>query len=100
MLSEVVMGDQSQSESVRGNQGRSEPLTCQSGSASCNQRSSEAIKSEQLTCQSGSASCPPSSSSPASTYGKMRGRQGEHLHARRGPEEVQQRREHRGFPGA
>ena len=70
------------------------------GKGSCNQRSSEAIKSEQLTCQSGSASCPPSSSSPASTCGKMRGRQGEHLHARRGPEEVQQRREHRGFPGA
>ena len=120
VLSEVVMGDQSQSGSVRGNQ---RTLICNHVATRGNQRQSdvhsdaieresyeircnqEAIRghqrpSVQLTCQSGSASSPPSSSSPASTCGKRRGRHGEHLHARRGPEEVQQPREHRGFPGA
>ena len=120
VLSEVVMGDQSQSGSVRGDQ---RTLICNHVATRGNQRRSdvhsdaieresyeircnqEAIRghqrpSVQLTCQSGSASSPPSSSSPASTCGKRRGRHGEHLHARRGPEEVQQPREHRGFPGA
>jgi len=87
VLSEVVMGDQSQSGSVRGNQ---RTLICNHVATRGNQRQSdvhsdaieresyeircnqEAIRghqrpSEQLTCQSGSASSPPSSSSPAST---------------------------------
>jgi hypothetical protein len=105
VLSEVVMGDQSQSGSVRGNQ---RTLICNHVATRGNQRQSdvhsdaieresyeircnqEAIRghqrpSVQLTCQSGSASSPPSSSSPASTCGKRRGRQGEQLHAEARP---------------
>jgi hypothetical protein len=112
VLSEVVMGDQSQSGSVRGDQRtlicnhvatrgnqrrsdvhsdaierKSEAFKRPSEAIRCNQ---EAIRghqrrSEKLTCQSGSASSPPSSSSPASTCGKRRGRHGEHLHAEARP---------------
>ena len=89
---------------IRGRHGRSEPIRVSerqsrdSHMQSCgNQRQPKAIgralrcnqeairghqrPSVQLTCQSGSASSPPSSSSPASTCGKRRGRHGEHLHA-------------------
>jgi hypothetical protein len=106
------MGDQSQSGSVRGDQRtlicnhvatrgnqrrsdvhsdaierKSEAFKRPSEAIRCNQ---EAIRghqrrSEKLTCQSGSASSPPSSSSPASTCGKRRGRHGEHLHAEARP---------------
>ena len=99
------MGDQSQSGSVRGDQ---RTLICNHVATRGNQRRSdvhsdaieresyeircnqEAIRghqrpSVQLTCQSGSASSPPSSSSPASTCGKRRGRHGEHLHAEARP---------------